>query len=88
MIGRDRFYWDKLKLYYKDELQVELIPHENYENMYYLRFRWRDEKTPEFFNLINARENSRIYSARHVNEGVTEACTASLVRLNGKDDTR
>lgn len=65
MIGRDDFYWVGNKLFLKKEEFVELIPHELYTKMWHLKFRWRDEKTPEFFNLVNARENARLYAAQN-----------------------
>lgn len=71
-VSRDSMHWDGLKLYFGKELQTELIPHEKYENHYHLKFRWRDEKTPEFFNLINARENARVYSRRNIEEKLLE----------------
>lgn len=57
--------WKEKKLYNKDQLLVELIPHEVYPKMYHLKFCWREDKTPEFFNIINAKENTRIYAAQH-----------------------
>lgn len=67
MIGSEDLRWDNKKLYHKDKLLVELIPHETYEKHWHLKFYWRDEKTPEFFNIINAKENSRVYALQHLN---------------------
>lgn len=57
--GWNNLDWKDNKLYFQEKLLVELIPHEIYENHYHLKFDWRDEKTPEFFNLTNAKDNSR-----------------------------
>lgn len=51
--------WKGLNLIFQKETLVELIPHETYPAHWYLKFRWRKEKTPEFFNIFNAKENSR-----------------------------
>ncbi len=59
-------HWEDKKLFYKDTLLTELIPHDTVENHYHLKFFWRDEKTPEFFNLTNARENARMYSLQRL----------------------
>lgn len=57
--GYDRLTRKGLKIFFEDELKVELVPHEKYENHYHLKFAWRDEKTPEFFNIVNAVENAK-----------------------------
>lgn len=49
----------KNKLYFQNKLLVELIPHETYPKHWHLKFCWREEKTPEFFNAHNAWENSK-----------------------------
>lgn len=66
-IGQDRLSWKFKKLYYKDKLLAELIPHDSYPNMWHVKFYWREDKTPEYFNLVNAKENSRIYALYHLN---------------------
>lgn len=59
-------HWEEDKLFYKEMLLTELIPHDTYENHYHLKFFWREDKTPEFFNKINARENARVYSLQRL----------------------
>lgn len=66
--GYDVLRWeDGKKLFFSDELQVELIPHEVYEKHYHLKFRWRDEPTPEFFNIHNAKDNAMRITLFHLN---------------------
>lgn len=59
-------HWEENKLFYQECLLAELIPHDVYENHYHLKFYWREEKTPEFFNLTNAKENARSYSLQRL----------------------
>lgn len=61
-------HWEDNKLYFREMLLTELIPHDSYEKHYHLKFSWRDEKTPEFFNIFNARENARMCSLRRLPE--------------------
>lgn len=79
IVARNNLHWEDLKLCWKDEVWTELIPHEIHLNHYHLKFRWRDEKTPEFFNIVNARENARVYSRRKIEESLS---VPSLVSLN------
>lgn len=73
-----------MDLKFGKEVVTTLVPHSTIPNHYHLKFYWRDEKTPEFFNIVNARENARIYSSRHVQERLQGA---SLVRLNEEGAT-
>jgi len=57
--GDNVLSWKDLKLMFNKKILVELIPSEKYEKHYHLKFCWREEKTPEFFNIFNAKENSR-----------------------------
>lgn len=83
--GYDRFAWKGLKLFFECERMVELIPHEVYEKHYHLKFCWRDEQTPEFFNIFNARENSMRIALYRLNYDTWETpLAASLVSLNAK----
>lgn len=59
-------HWEGNNLFYNEMLLTELIPHDVHENHYHLKFFWRDEKTPEFFNIVNARENARMYSLQRL----------------------
>lgn len=65
-IRQKNLHWEEDKLFYKKKLLTELIPHETIPDHYHLKFFWRDEKTPEFFNKTNARENARLYSIQRV----------------------
>lgn len=79
--GHDKLHWEGMKLYFSEKLLVELVPHEVHAKHWHLKFCWRDEKTPEFFNIYNARHNSRIISLYHLNYDVWELPqVASLVR--------
>lgn len=69
-LARKDFNWDGMDLIFQRRAICSLVPHEIYANHYHLKFEWRDEKTPEFFNIFNARENARIYSSRHVQESL------------------
>jgi len=60
------FNWNKDDLMFQSKVVCSIIKHETIPNHYHLKFCWRDEKTPEFFNIINARENARLYSRWHM----------------------
>lgn len=80
--GYSNLHWKKDKLYFQDKLLVSLVEHEKYPWMYYLKFSWRKEKTPEFFNITWARHNSRQISLFRLNYDVWEpALGAPLVSL-------
>lgn len=79
--GYERFSWKGLKLFHNDKFLVELIPHEVYENNYYLKFIWREEKTPEFFSLRYAQDNSKRIALYRLNYDMWQPLlAASLVR--------
>lgn len=84
--GYDRFKWKNNKLTHEGKFLVELVPHEKYEKHYYLKFCWRKEKTPEFFNLVNAKMNAMEIALVRLNYDVWEThLPASLMRLNLRD---
>lgn len=66
-------HWEGNKLFFREMLLTELISHDTIEKHYHLKFFWRDEKTPEFFNIQNARENARMYSLRRLPQSPWEA---------------
>lgn len=66
------------KLYFRKILLTELIPHGTIEKHYHLKFYWREEKTPEFFNIYNARENARTMSLRRLPESPPEGLQSDL----------
>lgn len=70
-LARKDFTWDGMDLMFQGRAVTSLVTHETIPNHYHLKFEWRDEKTPEFFNIFNARENARLYSARHVQESLS-----------------
>lgn len=67
-LARKDFTWEGMDLKFQNETVCSLIPSQKYENHYHLKFSWREKETPEFFNIFNARENARIYSAQNVQE--------------------
>lgn len=71
-IRNKNLHWEGLKLMYQDILLTELIPSKVYKNHYHLKFHWRDEPTPELFNIFNARENARTYSLQHCPESLRQ----------------
>lgn len=77
-IRNRHLHWEDHKLFYSKMLLTELIPHEKYEKHYHLKFYWRDEKTPEFFNIYNARENARVYSLQHMSQSLSEGSQSDL----------
>lgn len=81
--GYDRLHWKKERLFFEKKELVSLIPHERFDKMWYLKFSWRHDKTPEFFNIFWARENSMRISLFRLNYDVWEShLPASLMRLN------
>lgn len=66
-------HWKEWTLMFLEQEMCTLIPHDFYARHYHLKFSWRAEKTPEFFNLVNAKENARIYSLGYLNKDVNEA---------------
>ena len=70
--GFERFRWEGRKLYHQKKYMGELIPHEIYPNHYYLKFMWRDEATPEFFNIFNAKENFMRFALYRLNYDMWE----------------
>lgn len=85
IIGNKELFWKRkkgrlsLELFFRKKLIAKLIPHKDIKNHYHIKFKWRDKPTPEFFNLSNARENTRIYVLRRLQsdqEKLTEARTA------------
>jgi hypothetical protein len=71
--GYERFSWKDKSLYFEKTKMVELIPHEKFPKMYHLKFKWRDEPTPEFFNSINAKENAQRFTLFRLNYDVWES---------------
>ena len=73
VIGNKELTWDKDNdLIYQERTIVSLVPHEIHPKMWHLKFCWRDEKTPEFFNIFNARENARRFALSHLNQKAQE----------------
>lgn len=85
VLADKEFTWNGDDLMFQREIICSLVKHKTIEKHWHLKFSWRDEKTPEFFNIFNARENARVYSRKHA-QGSLEA--ASLMRLNEKDRVR
>lgn len=77
-LARKDFTWDDLDLMFQKRAVCSLVPHKTISAHWHLKFEWRDEPTPEFFNIFNARENARIYSAQHVQESLQGASVEPL----------
>jgi len=67
-LSHKQFHWEDMDLIFQDRVIASLIPHEKYEKHWHIKFEWRNEKSPEFFNIFNARENARIYCLKHYQE--------------------
>lgn len=81
--GYERFHWDGMELYHEGIFMAELIPSEKWDKQYHLKFMWRDEPTPEFFNIFNARENCKRCALYRLNYDMWEqAPGASQESLN------
>lgn len=72
MHGWDEFYWDRHDLRFENRTVAYLVPSEIYENHYHIKFEWRDEPTPEIFNLTNAKDNARRICQRRMNKDTEE----------------
>lgn len=59
--------WNKNRLTFNGKTVVELVPHDTVPKHWHLKFAWRDEKTPEFFNLTNAKCNARDITIHRLN---------------------
>ena len=77
-LKRNDFNWDDDDLIFQERAVCSLVKHETIPKHYHLKFEWRDEKTPEFFNIFNARENARLYSAQHEQERLFAASLRGL----------
>lgn len=81
---REDFHWDEDNdLIYQGRAVCSLVKHETIPNHYHLKFEWRDEKTPEFFNIYNARENARVYCRRKQEETLREGPQSDLNEVGG-----
>lgn len=80
--GWDKLHWEENKLFYQKQWLVELIP-AKIPNHYHLQFYWKDEPTPEFFNIFNARENARSIALNRLNYDTWQRPQGgSLIDLN------
>lgn len=80
-LSHKEFNWDEDNdLIFQKRAVCSLVKHETIPAHWHLKFEWRDEKTPEFFNIFNARENARLICRKHYEETLAEA---PLVSLNG-----
>ncbi len=67
--AREAFQWDADNdLIYQGRAVCSLVKHKSIPNHWHLKFEWRDEKTEEFFNIINAKENARTICRKHYEE--------------------
>lgn len=74
--GWDVLHWEDNKLFFQQQEIVELIP-SKIEKHYHLKFIWREEKTPEIFNIFNARENSRRIALYRLNHDTWRKATVA-----------
>ena len=79
ILADKEFTWNGDDLMFQGEVICSIVKHETVPKHWHLKFSWRDEKTPEFFNIFNARENARLYSRRHAQGSLA---VEPLVRLN------
>lgn len=62
--GREHHYgysdlkWEYKVLYFGERELARLVPHAEYPYHWHIKFHHRDEPTPEFFNIFNAKENA------------------------------
>lgn len=77
-LARKDFHWEENHLIFQRRSVCYLVEDKNHKNHYHLKFYWRDEPTPEFFNIVNARENARIYCTRHEQERLQGASVDAL----------
>lgn len=75
-LARNEFKWkDRRELKFENRTVCKLIPHNAHKNHYHLKFEWRAENTPEFFNLTNAKENGWSVCRKHYQEKLLEPRT-------------
>lgn len=72
--GWNEFKWlhshGEWYLLFNENEVARLIKHENIENHYHILFDWRKDKTPEFFNITNAKDNARSICLAKVNNNI------------------
>jgi len=78
VVARNAFHWEGDHLIFQGRSVCYLVKDENHKDHYHLKFEWRDEPTPEFFNIVNARENARVYCRRHIEETLPGATVDAL----------
>lgn len=78
ILARKDFHWEGDHLIFQGRSVCYLVKDENHENHWHLKFLWRDEPTPEFFNIVNARENAREYCRKHYQETLREGPQSDL----------
>lgn len=71
-------HWKGDHLILKDKSVCYLVKNENYEDHWHLKFYWRDEPTSEFFNIVNAKENARLYVLQKMSQSPREASYSDL----------
>lgn len=67
-LKRRDFHWEGDHLIFQNKSVCYLVKDENHEDHWHLKFYWRNEPTPEFFNIVNAQENAIVYCQRHEEE--------------------
>lgn len=82
--GWNKLHWDEDDdLIFQSMAMCSLVPHKTIPAHWHLKFIWRDDLTPEFFNIFNAKENARRIVLHRLNHDTwRQAYGASLERLN------
>lgn len=69
MIEYKDMHWELDRLFYgKKDTSVRLVRDTEYEHMYWLEWNFdKPQKSVNFYNLINAKDNARVLYMRHLN---------------------
>lgn len=79
-LAHKEFHWEGDHLIFQNKSVCYLVKDEDHKDHWHLKFAWRNEPTPEFFNRTNAMENARVYSLKHSQQSLY---VAPLDALNG-----
>lgn len=84
--GRDRLFLDDMKIKFKDEVLIEIIPHVFYEKCFQLKYS-NGEVSDNFWNLTRAKEHAIDESLKMLRERqiqyVVEPCKGLSDALKG-----
>ena len=76
MIEYKDMHWEEDKLFYgKIDTTIRLVPDDVYPNQYRLTWNFeKPEKSVNFYNIINAKDNARVLYLRHRNNDTEKRC--------------